>query len=361
MVIGIDATRANKPNKTGVEWYSFFLIKELVKLDPATTFRLYFNTDPEAGLQNLGPNVEYSQLKWPFKYLWTQIRLALEMLINPPDVLFIPAQIIPWLHAKKTITTIHDVAYEVYQEDLSWKSRAYLRLAAKWAKKYCPKIITVSHFSKQEIIKYYQIPADRIEVIYLGLNEPEKIPQPPVVQKKDYLLYVGRLESKKNIAQLIRVFNEVAQTDWGNELKLHLVGYPSRGWSEAEQLINSFKLQAKVIQHGWIGGAEKYRLISEANIYVHLAKYEGFGFGLIEAMACATPVVANRAACLPEIGADAAVFVDANNIDETVAALKSVYQDQALRQRLITAGLKRAQDFSWTEAARQTLAVLKSV
>jgi len=235
MIIGIDATRANKPQKTGVEWYSFFLIKELPKLDPTITFRLYFNSAPETELLNLGPNVEYRRLYWPFKYLWTQVRLSLEMLFNPPDVLFIPASIIPIISPKRTVTTLHDVAYEAYKNDLSWKGRAYQRLSAKWAKKFCSQIITVSQFSKSEIIKYYQIAADKIQVTYLGLSNPEKIP-PASKQKKNYLLFVGRLESKKNIAQLIRIFAAMQKTSWGKRISLHLVGYPSRGWQEAEAL-----------------------------------------------------------------------------------------------------------------------------
>src|SRR5204862_208036 len=98
MIIGIDATRANKPQKTGVEWYSYHLIRDLAKMKGPHTYRLYFNTPPEAGLMNLGPKIEYRILRWPFRYLWTQVRLGFEMIMNPPDLLFIPAQIIPFIH-----------------------------------------------------------------------------------------------------------------------------------------------------------------------------------------------------------------------------------------------------------------------
>ncbi len=359
MIIGIDATRANKPQKTGVEWYSFFLIKELPKLDPTITFRLYFNSAPETELLNLGPNVEYRRLYWPFKYLWTQVRLSLEMLFNPPDVLFIPASIIPIISPKRTVTTLHDVAYEAYKNDLSWKGRAYQRLSAKWAKKFCSQIITVSQFSKSEIIKYYQIAADKIQVTYLGLSNPEKIP-PASKQKKNYLLFVGRLESKKNIAQLIRIFAAMQKTSWGKRISLHLVGYPSRGWQEAENLIKQFRLEEKVIRHGWINEEEKYKLISEAAIYIHLAKYEGFCFGLIEAMACQTAIITNRAASMPEIAGDAALLVDANNIPEVVEAINKLYYDKNLQTDLITKGLKRSQEFRWEKTAAETLRILKN-
>src|SRR3989338_44165 len=111
MVIGIDATRANKSQKTGVEWYSYHLIRELIKLPTPHTFRLYFRDAPEPGLAKLGQDVEYRILRWPPRYLWTQVRLSWEMLMHPPDLLFIPAQIIPLLHPTNTVTTIHDVAF----------------------------------------------------------------------------------------------------------------------------------------------------------------------------------------------------------------------------------------------------------
>ncbi len=360
MIIGIDATRANKPHKTGVEWYSYFLIHELIQLDPAITWRLYFNSDPEPGLQDLGPNVEYRQLRWPFTYLWTQIRLSWEMLVNPPDILFIPAQIIPLIHARKTVTTIHDVAYEVFSQDLSFKSRSYLRFAAYLAKWFCRLILTVSQFSKDEIIKYYGIAADKIIVTPLGIHPPQMISEQKR-QRQNYLLYVGRLESKKNIAQLIEVYNKVTQTDWGRDLELYLAGYPSRGWQEAQEKINHYGLANKVRILGWVTESEKWQLLSEARCYVHLAKYEGFGFGPLEAMAVGTPAIVNNAASLPEIVADAAWLVDANDVTMVVDTIGSIITDPASSQATIERGQHRWQQFTWRVTAEKTLAAFRQL
>ena len=360
MIIGIDATRANKPHKTGVEWYSYFLIHELIQLDPTITWRLYFNSDPEPGLQQLGPNVEYRQLRWPFTYLWTQIRLSWEMLINPPDILFIPAQIIPLIHARKTITTIHDVAYEVFSEDLSFKSRSYLRFAAYLAKWFCRLILTVSQFSKDEIIKYYGIAADKIIVTPLGIHPPQMISEQKR-ERKNYLLYVGRLESKKNIAQLIEVYNEISKTDWGHDLELYLVGYPSRGWEEAEQKIKHYGLEDKVRVFGWVTESEKWRLLSEATCYVHLAKYEGFGFGPLEAMAAGTPAIVNNAASLPEIVGDAAWLVDANDVTMVVDTIKLVVSDHQVTNERTERGLQHWTRFTWRATAEKTLEAFRQL
>jgi glycosyltransferase involved in cell wall biosynthesis len=282
------------------------------------------------------------------------------MLIYPPDVLFIPASIMPFLGRAKTVVTLHDVAYEKYKGDLSWKGRAYQRLAAYWAKWFAAEILTVSNFSKAEIIKYYNIPANKIHVTYLGLSNAQAIPERVEVETP-YLAFVGRLESKKNIAQLIRVFRAVKQTDWGKKLQLHLVGYPSRGWQEAQQLIEQYQLESDVIRHGWLNEKEKYTIIKGASVYIHLAKYEGFGFGLIEAMACNTPVIANNATSLPEIAGQAAILVDANDIESIVKAIEQVLHNQELRLSLIKAGKQRVSQFQWNKTAAETLNILTSV
>jgi glycosyltransferase involved in cell wall biosynthesis len=363
MIIGIDATRANKPHKTGVEWYCFFLIKEMIAQAPEITFRLYFNSDPEPALQNLGPNVEYRIMRWPLVYLWTQVRLSLEMLFNPPDVLFIPASIIPIISAKKTITTIHDVAYEVYKNDLSQKSRLYLRFASYWAKWFCRKIITVSEFSKREIIKFYHYDPTNIVVTHLGLNWDE-LNKPTTINPKapeKYLLYVGRLESKKNIARLIEVFDEVKKSGWGHDYSLILIGNPSRGWSEAEELIKQRNLTSDVLRTGWVSEAEKFAYLRGARAYVHLAKYEGFGFGPLEAMACGTPVVINDAGSLPEICHNHALVVDADNLPATVEAIRQAAEDTTVRQELTAGGISWAQTFTWEKTAQQTLEAIKKL
>jgi glycosyltransferase involved in cell wall biosynthesis len=363
MIIGIDATRANKPHKTGVEWYCFFLIRELVTLAPDITFRLYFNSDPEPALRNLGPNVQYRIMRWPLVYLWTQIRLSLEMLFNPPDVLFIPASIIPLISAKRTVTTLHDVAYEVYKHDLSQKSRLYLRFSAYWAKWFCRKIITVSEFSKQEIIKFYKFASDRIVVTHLGLNWDSiaSAASTSLPTTDSYLLYVGRLESKKNIARLIEIFTSVKATAWGHDYKLYLIGNPSRGWTEAERLIKEKNLSTDVVRTGWVSEAQKFAYLKGAKAYVHLAKYEGFGFGPLEAMAVGAPAVINNAGSLPEVCGSSALIIDATDETATVEAIRQATQDEHVRRRLITDGLSWSQRYTWEKTAEKTLEVLKSV
>ncbi len=364
MIIGIDATRANKTNKTGVEWYSYYLIKELAKLPRKHTYRLYFNTDPEPGLQNLGSNFEYRVIRWPFKYLWTQLRLSFEMLVHPPDLLFIPAQIIPIIHPAKTVTTIHDVAYLPYPESYSWKSRNYLDFAAKLAKKL-PLILTVSEFSKKEITKYYGIDPKKIIVTPLGFSHETKADAQVVMTKYDirdpYILYVGRLERKKNVAIIVDAFNLIKNESWGRNFELVLVGVKGYGWDEIEKIINASHYKADIKIVGWVTEAEKHTLLAEAKAFILLSAYEGFGIPLLEAMAARTPIITSNQAALPEIGGHATYIVPRGKPGKVRDALKDLLYNTGLRQTLIARGEKQLEKFSWNITAEKTAAALEGL
>ncbi len=364
MIIGIDATRANKANKTGVEWYSYYLIRELASLPAKHTYRLYFNSAPEPGLANLGPAFEYRILKWPFKYLWTQFRLSFEMLVNPPDLLFIPAQIIPIIHPAKTITTIHDVAYLPYPESYSRKSRMYLDFAAKIAKKL-PRILTVSEFSKKEITKYYGIDPKKIIVTPLGFSHETKANAQVVMTKyglkNPFILYVGRLERKKNVAVIVDAFNMIKDESWGRDFELVLVGVKGHGWEEIEKVINAshYKNDIKIV--GWVSEPEKHTLLAEAKAFILLSAYEGFGIPLLEAMSARTPVITSNQAALPEVGGDATYIVPRGKPGKVRDALKDILYNSEMREKLIERGTARVELFSWKKTAEKTLQALEQL
>jgi len=218
MIIGIDASRANKSNKTGTEWYSWHIIEELKKIVKTDDkFLLYTNSPLTGDLAQCPENFIEKDLHWLPKYLWTQIRLWWELWRNPPDVLLVPAHTIPFLPLPKKIkvaVNVHDVGFkrspELYKPIQIW----YHDLTMRRIKQRADVIITISEFSKKEIIELYQIQPEKIQVVYLGFDPDKFIPaatgNAEVLKKynitKPYLLYVGRLEKKKNIASMIAAF-----------------------------------------------------------------------------------------------------------------------------------------------------------
>ncbi|MFA5070139.1 MAG: glycosyltransferase family 1 protein [Patescibacteria group bacterium] len=397
MIIGIDASRANQDIKTGTEWYSYHLIIHLSRLDRANQYVLYSKDTLKGDLKNLGPNFKSRVLNWPPKFLWSQLRLSVEMLFHPPEVLFVPAHTIPLIHPPKTITTCHDVGFERYPELYETKSIGgrkfislilgiltrvvtfgkygnneldYHRFSIRQALKHTYRIITPSHFTRQEIINLYKTDKNRITVVYNGFNQSNlgKVSDESLIGRalekyninKPYIFFLGRLERKKNIKgafAAFKLFKEKYQT----EHQLVLVGKRGLGYNEAQEIIKSSPIKNDIKEIGWIAEEDKVLLLNGADFLYFPSFYEGFGIPPLEALACGLPVIASNRGSLPEILEDSAIFVDPNNIQEMAQAMYQLTVDPNIRSKLIKNGLERIKIFSWQNCARQTLNVLKGI
>ncbi len=430
MLIGIDASRANKDHRSGTEWYSYYVIRWLAKIDSKNQYILYsdkplkgglldlatkqhFDTSPDFRHPLLGKerdgvrfdkkgcqilksphnNFKAKILKWPFSFCWTQIRFSLEMIIKRPGVLFIPAHALPIIHPSKSIATIHDIGFErerkLYSSDYLGPSAGtyrhivnflvklftlgkysatildYHSWSSRFSLKHAKKIITVSNFSKKEIQDVYKPKQDKISVIYQGYNKflykkidsEEQIKQ--VIGKYDietpYIFYVGRLEKKKNTPALIEAYSIAKEENKELKHKLVLAGDASHGYDEVKYMIREFNLENDVIITGWIPEVDMPYIYNGASAFIFPSLYEGFGIPLLQAMACGTPIAASRAASIPEIAGDAAIFFNPNDVKSTANAISKIILDDELRQKLIKNGFDRVKDFSWEKCAKETL------
>ncbi|MBI3572609.1 MAG: glycosyltransferase family 4 protein [Candidatus Kerfeldbacteria bacterium] len=395
MLIGIDASRANAAHKTGTEWYSWHLIRALTPFLEGHTLRLYFRETPEPALADLGSHVETRVLPWSPGLLWSHIRLSWELLWHRPDVLFIPADTIPLIHPPATYTTIHDVAFERFpelyrgrsvQRRLSWlrplvhvlvrlftlgkysaSERDYHRWSARHAVRSSRALLTVSEFSKQEIVSTLGAHPEQIHVTYLGIAQPEEfqhLDRQICARVLDahqlvhpYFLFVGRLEKKKNIAHLLRSY-KLYQHFSPDPIDFVLVGQPGFGWSEAAQVIETLPNANSVHQIGWQDDLTIKILEKTARAMVFVSRYEGFGLPPLEAQSAGVPVVASRAGSLPEVLGQAAVFVELDDIIGLAQAMETISSDHQLRNRLIAAGQKNARRFTWQKTAARTASIL---
>jgi len=382
MIIGIDASRANLIERTGTERYSFELISRWPRLRPDLHFRLYLREAPLADLRDLGPNVEIRVLAWLPRILWNLLRLSWEMLWHPPDVLFVPAHTSPLIHPRHTVVTIHDVGFERFPELYShtpigsrknWlrvfiraatlgkygnSELDYHRFAVRWALRTASRIITISKFSAAEILNYFPYDARKLAVIPLGVtprprsSEPSPLPNP-------YTMFVGRLERKKNIANLVAAYAQY-RTLTPNPVDLVLIGRPGTGFDEAKKIIAARGLRDVVHQFPWQPAPAIDRFLTHARSFVFVSRYEGFGLPAIEAMAAGVPVLASTAGSLPEVCADAAILVDPERVDDIAQGLLAVNHDEPRRAELVEQGRRRAAEFSWDRCAEQTLELLLS-
>ncbi|OQA35368.1 MAG: Mannosylfructose-phosphate synthase [Parcubacteria group bacterium ADurb.Bin326] len=371
MIIGIDASRANKPNKTGTEWYSWHIIEQLKQIaDKGDKFLLYANSVLTGGLEKLPDNFVEKDLKWPPKYLWTQIRLWWELWRNPPDVLLVPAHTIPFLPLpKKTriMVTVHDVGFkrspQLYKPIQVW----YHDLTMRRIKGRADVIITISEFSKQEIIELYQVDEKKIKVIYLGFDVNKFFVQSPsetnqkILEKYNvaspYLLYIGRLEKKKNIANMIAAFALAKESQ--PDLKLVLAGSAGHQFDDIKKIIDDNKLENEVVITGYVEQADLPVIYNQAEIFLFPTLYEGFGLPILESMASGVPVLTSNFAPHTEVGGEAAYYADPHSPQSLADGIIKILEDSDLKQSLKDKGLVRAKEFSWRRTAEEIYQIVK--
>ncbi len=401
MIIGIDASRANRQRKTGTEWYSFYLIKNLAAIDKENTYWLYLNAPATPELIEAvkdNPKFIFKYLNWPFNSFWTLGRLSLEMLIRRPDVLFVPAHTLPLFSPRRTVNTIHDVAFfreknlyfsqklkstkfglrtlinflvklmtlGKYQAD----SVDYLFWSTNFAVRWAQKIITVSEFTKREILQLCpKAQEQKITVVHNGynnesyrpINDEEKIAA--ILKKysltKPYFLYVGRLEKKKNTPTLIEALALLRDAHPEIKEKLVLIGNASFGFDEVKYIIEEFDLNNDVLIPGWVDEEDLPYIYNGASAFVFPTKHEGFGIPILESMACGLPTIASDLPVLREVAGEAVSYFDQNDKNDIARAMFRVITDQDLRQELKTKGLEKSRQFSWRKCAQETLRELE--
>lgn len=399
MVIGIDATQANKDHKTGTEWYAYQLIQQFKTLIP-TEHRvvLYSPTVLRGKLGELPSHFSSRVLPWPLGFLFNHIRLSWELFWHPVDVLFIPSHVIPLIHPAATVTTIHDVGFEedkglynfarlgprnrILSHALGLIIRLlslgkytnteydYHRFGARFASRHAAKIITVSEFSKSKIQEYYHVPAERITVIHHGNNQKHygRVRSRGEIQRtlsryhiqEPFFVYIGRLEEKKNTLNLVKAFHRFLQRV-GRPHYLVLIGSEGYGYALVKEYIGANNLTGAVLRPGYVEEEDVPAIFQASSAFVFPSRYEGFGIPILHAFTCGTPVIASNAASIPEVVGDAGLLLDPDDVDGLAQAMQRVVEDQELRQQLVVRGKERVKQFSEEQLFKETWEVIRSL
>jgi glycosyltransferase involved in cell wall biosynthesis len=366
MIIGIDASRTTVARRTGTENYSLHLVRELLRLGEAHRFRLYFNQVPWPGL--LPEGAEQRVIGFP--RLWTHFRLSAEMLTHPPDLLFVPSHVLPLIHPRRSVVTIHDLGYHYYPEAHTGFQNVYLRWSTRHNARAATRVVADSEATRRDLMHYYRIPEERIHVVYPGRDESLAPIVEPMVQARvraryglsdSYLLYVGTLHPRKNLVRLVQAFAIFLRSSVSPELQLVLAG--QKGWlyDEVFAQVRRLGLTERVALTGYVPDADLPVLLSGALAFVFPSLYEGFGLPVLEAMACETPVVCSNVSSLPEVAGDAALLVDPLNTDSLAGAIGRIVTDEGLRRILVERGLRQIRIFSWRRCAQEILQILEDV
>ncbi len=366
MLIGIDASRAVTRERTGTENYSLNLIRYLLALESGHRYRLYFNQSPTAELFPTTADLELRVM--PFPRLWTHLRLSWEMARQPPDVLFVPAHVLPLVRPRSSVVTVHDLGYLYYPRAHPLLDRLYLDLSTRYNARAASRVIADSQATKDDLVRHYGIEPDKITVVYPGRDETlQPMEDEATIEKVkarygirgDYILYVGTLQPRKNLGRLLEAYAIVRkQAKKGETPCLVMAG--RKGWlyDQIFQQVERLGLETEVILPGYVPQDDLPALLSGARLFVFPSLYEGFGLPVLEAMACGTPVLCSNVSSLPEVAGDAALLVDPLDVRSIAEAMNHLLQEEGLRTQLVERGFRQARQFSWDRCARETLAVL---
>jgi len=347
-IIAVDVNPATRAVVTGTETYTREVSARLPQIAPEYRWRFYASR-PRAGL---GADA----VVLPFRRMWSQVRLPVELAHERPDLLFVPGHVIPFAWPGKVLTVVHDLAFERHPHAYSFGDRTYLRMTTRWAVARCRLLIAISESTKQDLVEAYGVAPERVRVVPLGISPPATLPAPASALKElglngTFVLQVGRIEARKNQAAALAAVERL------DGVTLVMAG-PERDRALSETLRSS--THARVL--GRVDQPTLELLYKRAAAVIVPSLYEGFGLPVLEAMARGKVVVAAKSSSLPEVGGEAALyFHESANPDELAGVLGVALNDQTLRTRLARIARARAARFTWDKTAAGVAAVIKEI
>lgn len=383
MIIGIDASRALRAQRTGTERYALEVIRHLLALPAALQYqwRLYVDEIPAADYFGAAATQAHVTVRLlPRQRLWTHLALAHELRQQPPDLLFVPAHVLPFtlpmlLRSTRSplgVVTIHDLGYHLFPQAHNRFQRFYLPLSTRWSVWAASAVIAVSVATAADLQRFYGVDCGKISVVHeaptalpaLGESGTDLLPNGRLSLQgqlpTQYGLYVGTLQPRKNLPRLLHAYAQLRARQpisWS----LVIAGAPGRQSAELLTLVKQLGIEAFVHFLGYVEERELGVLYQSAHLFLFPSLFEGFGLPVLEAQSYGVPVMTANNSSLPEIAGDGALLVDPTDVDALADAMLRLSVDDALRRQLIAAGYENVKRFSWEKAARETLAVFEKI
>jgi glycosyltransferase involved in cell wall biosynthesis len=366
-------TRLLLPDKLeGIGWVAYETLKRITRAHPEHEFFFIFDRQWDERFifsDNVTPIKTGPQARHPFLYyLWFEHSIPRVLKKIKADLFLSPDAYLSIRTKVPSIPIFHDLNFEHYPRDLPFLERKYYRhFFPKYAHK-AERIVTVSEFSKKDIVNLYDVSPDKIEVVYNGVNE-DFIPLDKHIKEETrqklteglpYFIFVGALHPRKNLSRLFRAFDyfkEQHRTD----IKLLVVGNKKYWTKDIRDSFDGMKYKDEVVFSGRMTSEDLHRAVASALAMAYVSYFEGFGLPIIEAFCCETPVITSNVTSMPEVAGDAALLVDPFSVKSIAEGLEKVALDPEMRKDLVEKGKTRRELFTWKRSAEQLWSVVENV
>ena len=376
MVIGINGYEAvvprfgfdrksSLPNRVGSSEFCFQLLTALSKIDKNNEYFVYLPKKPSSDMPPETKNWRYVVFS---SKLWTLLGLSRKLFSNRNkiDVFFSPTHYLPFYVPFLSVISILDVSYLHFPKLFKKKDLYQLKFWGRFSIGKASKIITISKSTKHDIIKAYNVSEKKVTVVYPGIKQVSGIQYRVLsmsdLSKKfgidrDYILFVGTLQPRKNVEKLIEAFSVIKKKD----LQLVIVG--KKGWMY-EDILNApekYGVTDRVKFLDFVTDEDLPSFYKNAICFVLPSLYEGFGLPILEAMKYGCPVLTSNVSSLPEAGGDAALYFDPQDVEDIAKKINQVISDENLRSEMIKKGYQQVKKFSWEKTAKETLKILEEL
>ncbi len=362
MIIAVN-TRLLLPDKLeGIGWFTRETLSRITSEHPEHQFLFIFDRPYASEFifsDNITPIVLSPPTRHPILwYIWFELQIPRILKKYKADLFFSPDGYLSLNTQVRQLAAIHDINFAHRPKDLPWlKAKYYNFFFPRFARK-AKRIVTVSYFSKEDINRTYKIEADKVDVVYNGVNttytptsdEENTKTKASYSSGKDYFLFIGSLHPRKNICGLLRAY-DAFRTSVDSDIKLMIVGESMFKTNDIELTYEGMRYKDDVVFTGRLNNEQLHSVLGASLALTFVPYFEGFGIPVIEAMNAGVPVICSNTTSLPEVGGNAVLYVDPFSLSQIKDAMIRIYQEKELRESLVEKGFRQKEKFSWDKTA----------